>query len=91
MQTYKGCETSIITHFLESRLTDGGEVVSLTQKHFLIKILLELSEPLGHSACGSSGSGKMKTFNDLIGNRTSDLPVCRIVPKPTTLLRASPN
>jgi hypothetical protein len=25
-----GCETSIFSHFLDSRLTDGGEVVSLT-------------------------------------------------------------
>jgi hypothetical protein len=27
-----GCETSSITHFLDNRLTDGGEVVSLTRR-----------------------------------------------------------
>jgi hypothetical protein len=28
----KGCETSGFTHFLENRLTDGGEVVSITRR-----------------------------------------------------------
>jgi hypothetical protein len=31
------------------------------------------------------GSGKLKKFNDLIGNRTGDLPACSIVPQPTML------
>jgi hypothetical protein len=31
-----GCETSILPHFLDNRLTDGGEVVSLTLRpHFI--------------------------------------------------------
>jgi hypothetical protein len=28
----QGCETSTIQHFLDSRLTDGGEVVSLARR-----------------------------------------------------------
>jgi hypothetical protein len=27
-----GCETSRLPHFLDNRLTDGGEVVSLTRR-----------------------------------------------------------
>jgi hypothetical protein len=33
------------------------------------------------------GLGQLKKFH-LIGNRTSDLPACSIVPQPTTLPRA---
>jgi hypothetical protein len=38
-------------------------------------------------------SGRIRSiekFNDLIGNRTRDLPVCSIVRQPTMLLRAAP-
>jgi hypothetical protein len=28
----QGCETSMLPHFLDIRLTDGGEVVSLTRR-----------------------------------------------------------
>jgi hypothetical protein len=35
------------------------------------------------------GLGKLKKFNDLIGNRTRDLPACGIVPQPTTLPRGA--
>jgi hypothetical protein len=34
------------------------------------------------------GLGKLKKFNDLIGNRTRDLPSCSIVPQATTLPRS---
>jgi hypothetical protein len=34
------------------------------------------------------GLGKLKNPNDLIGNRTRDLPACSIVPQQTTLPRA---
>jgi hypothetical protein len=34
------------------------------------------------------GLGKLKKSNDLIGNRTGDLPACSIVLQPTTLQRA---
>jgi hypothetical protein len=33
--------------------------------------------------------GKLKNCNDLIGNRTRDLPACSVAPQPTTLPRAS--
>jgi hypothetical protein len=34
------------------------------------------------------GLGTQKKFNDLMGNRTRDLPACSIVSQPTTLPRA---
>jgi hypothetical protein len=34
------------------------------------------------------GLGKLKTFNNLIWTRTSDLWACSIVPQPNTLQRA---
>jgi hypothetical protein len=33
------------------------------------------------------GLDKLKKSNDLIGNRTRDIPGCSIVPQPTMLLR----
>ena len=40
-----------------------------------------LSEPQGHSVAGRIMS--MKNCNDTIGNRTRDIPTCRVVPQPT--------
>jgi hypothetical protein len=34
------------------------------------------------------GLGKLKKFIDLIGTRTCNLPICSIVPQPSTLLYA---
>jgi hypothetical protein len=45
-----------------------------------------LSRPQGHSAAGEFRS--TENSNDLIGNRTRDLPAFSIVPQPTTLPRA---
>jgi hypothetical protein len=89
----QGCETSRLPHFLDSRLTDGREVVSLTHRspftprkvhgtHFCWRI----SRPQGHNAAGSIRS--IEKSSDLIGNRTRDLPACSIVQQPTTLPRA---
>jgi hypothetical protein len=41
---------------------------------------------LGHSAAGRIRSNEK--FNDLIGNRTRDLPACTIMRQPTTLPRS---
>jgi hypothetical protein len=87
------CETSRLAHLLENRLTDGGEVVSLTRRppftprkipgtHFSSR----LNPPQGHSADGKIISTEKS--NDLIGNRIRVIPACSIVPQPTTLLRA---
>jgi hypothetical protein len=72
-------------HFLDNRLTDGGEVVCITRRPlFTPRMILDthlcysLSQPQGHSAAGRSRS--IENSNDLIGNRTRDLPACRVVP-----------
>jgi hypothetical protein len=39
---------------------------------------------------GLEGLGKLKKFNNLIGNITRDLSVCSEVPQPNTLPRAPP-
>jgi hypothetical protein len=88
-----GCKTSRFPHFLENRLTGGGEVVSFTRRppftprkasgtHFCYR----LSWPQGHSAAGRIRS--IEKSNDLIGIRTRDLPACSTVPQPTTPPRA---
>jgi hypothetical protein len=88
-----GCEMLRLPHFLNNRLADGGEVVSFTRRppftprkipgtHFCYRP----SRPQGHSAAGRIRS--IEKSNDLIGNRTRDLPACSIVPQPTTLLCA---
>jgi hypothetical protein len=89
-----GCEKSRLPHFLDDRLRDGAEVVSLTRRppfalrkisgtHFCYR----LSRPQGHSAAGKIRS--IEKSNDLIGIRTCDLPACSIVPQSTTLPRAA--
>jgi hypothetical protein len=84
-----GCERSRLPRFLDNRLTDGGEFVSLMHQlpftprkihdtHFCLR----LSRPQGHSAAGSIRS--IEKIH-LIGTRTRDLMACNIVPQPTTL------
>jgi hypothetical protein len=46
-----------------------------------------LSRPQGHNAAGRERS--TEKYNDLIGNRTRDLPACSIMPQPTMLPRTS--
>jgi hypothetical protein len=89
-----GCKTSSLLHFLDSRLTDGGEVVSLMHRtpatpprRFLIKFSgRDLNQLQGKSGPGRIGS--IKKSSDLIGNGSRGLPACNIMPRPTTLQRA---
>jgi hypothetical protein len=53
------------------------------QEYSWYSFLLEAEWPQGHSAAGSIRS--IEKSNDLIGNRTRDLPACSVVPQPTTL------
>jgi hypothetical protein len=70
--------TSRLPHFLDSRFTDGGEVISLTHRpslspgRFLVLISVKrLSRHQGHSAAGRIRS--IEKFNDSIGNQTRDI------------------
>jgi hypothetical protein len=89
----QGCETSRLPHSLDNWLIDGGETVSLKLlppfnprmipgTHFCSR----LSRPQGRGAAGRIRS--IEKCNDLIGNRTRDLPVCSTVLQLTTLPRA---
>jgi hypothetical protein len=71
---------SRLPHFLDNRLIDGGEL-SVTRA----------GRPLPPGRFRVLISGRIRSIeksNDLIGNRTLDLPACSIVPRPTTLPRA---
>jgi hypothetical protein len=83
------CDDEVPT-FSRQSAHDGGEVVSITRRspftlrkipgtHFCYR----LSRRHGQSAAGSMKS--IEKFNDLVGNRTRDLPACSMVPQPTTL------
>jgi hypothetical protein len=91
----EGCEASRLPHFLDNRLTDVGEVVTLTQRpivlytqgtFFVFISVRDWVNPLGHSAAGTISS--IEKSNDLIGNQTRHFPSCIIVPQPTTIPRA---
>ena len=56
------------------------------RKYSWNSFLLEAGQPQGYSAAGSIMS--IKISNDIIGNRTRDLPTCSTVPQPTAPPRA---
>jgi hypothetical protein len=87
LQAWSGPEGSRNLKFPDYMTTahDGGKVISLTHRpplpsgnapgtHFCWR----LSRPQDHSAIGRIMS--MKNSNDIIWNRTSDLPICSTVP-----------
>jgi hypothetical protein len=87
-----GCETSRLSHFLDNRLTVGGEVVNLTRRpvftprkipgtHFCQR----LSRPQALIAAGRIRS--IEKSSDFICIWTRGIPACIIVLQTTTLLR----
>jgi hypothetical protein len=87
----EGCETSRLSHILENRLTNGSEAISLTRRPAALYTQEDswysflLGRLQAHSAVGSIRS--IEKSNDLIGNRTRQLPACSTAPQPTTLPR----
>jgi hypothetical protein len=86
---------SMIPHFLDNWLTDGGEVVSFTsrpcftlQEDFLILISVMSCVRPGAVMRLEVLRKLKKKIKYLIGNRTRDLPAFRIATQPTTLPRA---
>jgi hypothetical protein len=87
-------ESHRLPHFLENRLTDGGEVVSLTRRplftpgRFLVLISVRGSaDPRAIVRLEVLVKLKKKS-SEHIGTRTRDLPACGIMSEPTTLLHA---
>jgi hypothetical protein len=74
-----------ISHWLDNRLSDGGEIVSLThqlhstpQKYFLA--LISVTSCFSPTAIMLlEGLGKLKNVNNLIVNRTYDLPMMSLI------------
>jgi hypothetical protein len=68
----------MLPHFLDSGLTDGGEIVSLTRRPHLYP-----QEDSWYPFLLEAGRVRsIEKFNDLIVNWTRDLPACSIVPRP---------
>jgi hypothetical protein len=74
-----GSETSRLAHYLDNRLRDGVDFVSLTrrppsppQEDSWYSFLLEADSTPGHSAAGRIRS--IENSSDLIGNQTRELP-----------------
>jgi hypothetical protein len=83
---------SRFTHFLDNRLTGGGEVVSLTRwprftPRKIVQILISVRARVNPRAMvWREGVGKFQVKSyDHIGNRTHDHPACSIVPQPTMI------
>jgi hypothetical protein len=80
-----GCETSRLPHFLDSRLTDGGEVVSCTRRppftppeDSWYSFLLEAASTPGPIVRLEELVRSIGKFNDLFASRTRDLPAAGV-------------
>jgi hypothetical protein len=73
------------TFSLDNRLTDGGEGVNLTRRPPFAPQEDSWYWVDPRAIARLEGLGQLKKYNDVIGNRTHDLPACSTVPQPTTL------
>ena len=87
LQAWSGPEGSRKLRFPDFMTTaqDGGNVFSLKNRPPLSRgntpgthFCYRLSRSKGHSTTGRTMS--LKNSNDIIGNRTRDLPICSVVP-----------
>jgi hypothetical protein len=79
---------SRLPHFLDNRLSDGGEVVSLTRRPLVTARKISGT----HFCWRPYAAGRIRSIEKskhLVGNRNRDFPARGIVPQPTTLPRAS--
>jgi hypothetical protein len=63
MEASYGFETSRLPHFLDNRLTDGGEMVSLTRRLISVRGLVD-----PRVTVRLEGLGQLKKSSDFIGN-----------------------
>jgi hypothetical protein len=76
-----------VSHFLDSRPTDGGEIINFARRLlFTPPFWKALGRLQDHSAAG--GIRTILKAKDLIGNRMRDVAACSVVPQPTTLPHA---
>jgi hypothetical protein len=85
-------ETPRLPHCLDNRLTDGGSqpyapAACFTPRNIYRYSILSEAESIPGPECIWKKYVNWKP-NDLIWNRTLDLPVCSTVPQPATLPRA---